>query len=424
MLRVRVREARPGMRLARPVPQPDRPTRYLLQRDYLLDSSSLNRLVQVGIEEIWVHCEELGFLEELVDEELHERQRELYGNIRQNFERVMRLANAELNFDVFQNSVSNLFNYLNSHSRGFMFIDKVQLFDEYLMAHSTNVCYLALLLGMKLDWYLLRERANVSPREAKDVVHLGMGCLLHDVGKLRIPKEILNKPGRLTDDEMARMRTHPILGYQMVKGKVPVATSQVVLNHHQRWDGGGYPAPGELNKRLEGMRLEGRQIHIFARIATIADVFDAATSKRCYSGAKPSVQVLSEILRYNRGFFDPVIAQAFFEIVPPFPIGSLATLNNGLEAAIVDFDPSEPCRPTVRPIRYPDGQPCVYPDTIEINLAQTPELFIEKVGDQDVTSFLFETREYPWSAEKSPRAESFASPDGIRAAASARTFSN
>ena len=89
------------------------------------------------------------------------------------------------------------------------------------MSHSTNVCYLALLLGMKLERYLIEQRRHKSAHEAKDLHLLGLGCLLHDIGKLRIPKEILNKPGRLTPEEMSVMRTHHAFGYEMVKGSVP-----------------------------------------------------------------------------------------------------------------------------------------------------------------------------------------------------------
>ena len=388
------------MRLARPVAMPNNPTRYLVQRDVAVTDALRRRLLEIGVDEVWIRCEELAFLEEVIDPELGERQKEIYGNIRRNFERFSRVADAKLEFESFRSSLSNLFNYLKSTATGILFLDKVQIFDDYLLTHSTNVSYLSLLLGMKLDWYLIKERPSLTPVKAKEVVSLGLGCLLHDIGKLRISKDILDKPGRLTPEEMEIIRQHPNIGYGMVNGSVPTASAQVVLNHHQRWDGKGYPALKQSTG--EAMPpLAGDKIHIFARIATICDVFDAATSKRVYSDAKPSVQVLSEMLRYNAGCFDPVVQQAFYEIVPPFPIGTMITLTNGFRAVVVDFDPIHPCQPKVKPIYYPDGQPCRYPDNREIDLSKGLGLQIHFQGEVDVRPFLFD--QIPLAPEKSTR---------------------
>jgi HD-GYP domain-containing protein (c-di-GMP phosphodiesterase class II) len=389
MLRVRVEDLRPNMRLARPVPLPNNPTRYLLQRDVCVSDDMRRRLTELGIAEVWIRCDELEFLESVVDPELGERQREIYSCIRRNFERFMRIADAKLDFDSFRSSMSNLFDYLKSHSKGIFFLDRVQIFDDYLLTHSTNVGYLSMLLGMKLDWYLIKERKSLPPGKAKEVISLGLGCLLHDVGKMKIPKEILDKPGRLTPEEMDEIRKHPSIGYEMVKGEIPLVASQVVLHHHQRWDGKGYP---RLTNSQTGELLEplaGDKIPVFARIATICDVFDAATSKRVYSDAKPSVQVLCEMLRWNAGCFDPVIQEAFYQIIPAFPIGTIVTLTNGFKAAVVDFDPKNPCHPRVKPIYYPDGETCRYPDNREIDLA-TSDLCIHYQGDIDVRPYLFD----------------------------------
>lgn len=392
MLRVRVEDLRPNMRLARPVPLPTNPTRYLLQRDVCVSADMRRRLRELGISEVWIRCDELEFLETVVDAELGERQREIYSCIRRNFERFMRLADAKLDFDSFRSSLSNLFDYLKSNTKGICFLDRVQVFDDYLLTHSTNVGYLAMLLGMKLDWYLIKERKSLPPGKAKEVISLGLGCLLHDVGKMKIPKSILDKPSRLTPEEMDEIRKHPSIGYEMVKGEIPLVASQVVLHHHQRWDGKGYPrlVDSQTGQPLE--MLAGERIPVFARIATICDVFDAATSKRVYSDAKPSVQVLCEMLRYNIGCFDPVVQQAFYEIIPAFPIGTVVTLTNGFKAAVVDFDPKNPCQPRVKPIFYPDGESCRYPDNREIDLAGS-DLSIHFQGDVDVRPFLFDAVE-------------------------------
>jgi HD-GYP domain-containing protein (c-di-GMP phosphodiesterase class II) len=399
MLRVRVGDLQPGMRLARAVPMPTHPRRFLLQRDVELTDVLCRRLKELAVAEVWVHLDELGFLGDLIDPELQEQQRQLYGNIRQNFEQVMRLSDAQLDLESLRRTVTDLFHYLRDHATGLMFLDKVQLFDNYLMAHSANVAYLSMLLGLKMNWYLVQERRHADPEAARDVITLGFGGLLHDVGKLRLPKEILDKPGRLTPDEMEEIRKHPVYGYEMVRGKVPVAAAQVVLNHHQRWDGKGYPRLKHPITGAELPPLAEKRINVFARIATLADVFDAITSKRVYSDAKPSVQALAEMLKFNRGFFDPTLERGFFEIVPAFPLGTQVKLSNGFTAAVVDFDPTQPCRPKVQPIRYPDGDPCRYPDNIEIDLADNRELVIQFVGSVDVRPYLFEA---PFAAASNP----------------------
>ena len=213
------------------------------------------------------------------------------------------------------------------------------------MSHSTNVCYLSLLVGMKLERYLIQERIFKTAREAKDLQQLGLGCLLHDVGKMRIPGEIFTKPGRLTPEEMVVMRMHAMYGHEMVKGRVPAAAASVVLNHHQRWNGTGYPSRIDLVTGEEIPPLAGKQIPIFSRIAAMVDMYDAATSNRVYSAPKLPVHVLHEMRTTCKGSFDPVVEEAFYQVIPPFPIGQVVTLSNQMEAAVVDFNPRMPYRP-------------------------------------------------------------------------------
>ncbi len=122
--------------------------------------------------------------------------------------------------------------------------------------------------------------------------------------------------------------------------------------------------------------LAGRQIPIFSRIATVCDVYDAATAQRCYSPAKPPVQVLHEMRTSCKGAFDPSIEAAFYQIIPPFPIGQMVTLSNGVEAVVVDFNPRVPVRPKVQGIRDPNGEKFRDPSLHEIDLAIHTDLQI------------------------------------------------
>ncbi len=388
MLRVPIHKIQPGMILARPIPLPEDPYRHLLQRDREIPMDLVPQLQKLGVMEVWIRHRDLEFLEDIIDVELGERQRDLYLQLRRNFESMMRDSSLELDLNRFQTSISGLFQFLKRSSNSNVLLQKVDSFDNYLLSHSTNTCYLALLLGMRLERYLIEQRRHRSPRDAKDLHHLGLGCLLHDVGKVLVPREILDKPSRLTRDEMIEMRRHTLYGYEMVRGTLPAAAAQVVLNHHQRWDGSGYPGRIHPQTGDDLPALAGRAIPVFSRIAIVADVYDAATSRRCYSPAKLPVEVLHEMRRMCRGFFDPVVEQVFYRTVPPFPIGQVVKLSNGIEAAVVDFNPDFPTRPKVQCLRDSRGHRFRDPSREEIDLAQQFELGIVSVDGKDVRPFL------------------------------------
>ncbi len=388
MLRVPLNKLRPGMILARPVSVPHDRYRFLLQRDMEIPLELVPRLKRLGIVEVWVHHRGLEFLDDLIDEGLADHQRELYSHVRENFETVIRNSAVELDLVCFEKSIGQLFDYLKQSSKSHVLLEKLDAFDNYLMSHSTNVCYLALLLGMKLDRYLIEERRHKSARDAKNLHLLGLGCLLHDIGKMKIPPEILNKPGRLNDEEMVEMRRHPIYGYQMVRGSVPPAAAQVVLNHHQRFNGQGYPVRIDSRTGEELSPLAGRQIPVFSRIALVADVYDAATSQRCYSAAKLPVQVLYEMQTFCQGFFDPVVMEAFCRTVPAFPIGQMVTLDNGTEAVVVDFNAENPVRPKIQCVKDPRGEPIRDPSLEEIDLALYRDISIVEAAGQDVREYV------------------------------------
>jgi HD-GYP domain-containing protein (c-di-GMP phosphodiesterase class II) len=388
MLRVSVHRIQPGMVLARPVPYPHDPHRYLLQRDREIPMDLVPRLQQLGIVEVWVRCRDLEFLEAVIDEEVVEQQRGLYSQVRKNFEQVMHSAAAQIDFSEFAGAINDLFDCLKRSQFGNVLLQKLDAFDCYLMSHSTNVCYLSLLLGMKLERYLISERSTKTPKDAKDLRELGLGCLLHDVGKMLVDPEVLNKPGRLSAEEFDAIKRHPELGYHMVEGKIPPAAAQIVLNHHQRYNGQGYPRRVDRATGNQLDPLAGKRIPVFSRIATLCDVYDAATTARVYSPAKLPIRALYEMRTYCRGFFDPVVEQAFYEIIPPFPIGQTVTLSNGMDAVVVDFNNRFPVRPKVQAIRSARGEPLGDPAMHEIDLAIHTDLEVVAIEGEDVRTYV------------------------------------
>ncbi len=163
--------------------------------------------------------------------------------------------------------------------------------DPYLRGHSTRVTAIAESLARRLGWR--GERLDA----------LRLGASLHDVGKIAVDAGVLRKPGALTDDELAQIRTHPTAGARLIEGFEDFRPAlPYVRHHHERWDGEGYPD-----------RLAGEEIPIEARLLGVADAFDAMTSDRSYRAALSVEQALAELQRCSGTQFDPALAEKFIE---------------------------------------------------------------------------------------------------------------
>lgn len=173
------------------------------------------------------------------------------------------------------------------------YLGQLRMFDEYTYSHNVNVSALSVALGIKIG---IRE---------KDIKDLALATLLHDIGKMRIPKEVLNKPGRLTDKEFEIMKLHASLGYKVIKDelKLPYKISRVALEHQERFSGTGYPR-----------RLKGDEIGLFSQICSIADVYDAIASKRVYKPAKTSKDTIKIMLSEGSASFNPSLLYKFIHL--------------------------------------------------------------------------------------------------------------
>jgi HD-GYP domain-containing protein (c-di-GMP phosphodiesterase class II) len=213
--------------------------------------------------------------------------------------------------------------------------------DGYTFQHSIDVTALGLLVGHRyfseVGWLDFRGERHFDRLEAR-LSTLGLGLLLHDIGKLAIPLGILNKPGKLTEEEWLIMRSHPRAGVDMLDGSQwsPLVKA-VVLRHHERWNGSGYP---------DGKA--GEDIHHMARIAAVADVYDAITSERMYAPARPASEGVRAILEGCGTLFDPEVVATFCRVVSPFPPGTEVELTDGRSAIVVSVPDDAFDRPVVR----------------------------------------------------------------------------
>jgi HD-GYP domain-containing protein (c-di-GMP phosphodiesterase class II) len=239
--------------------------------------------------------------------------------------------------------------------------------DGYTLKHSLSVTALGLSIGLrvmqKYGWIDVHGHRRFDRIEER-LELLGVGLLLHDIGKLAVPPEILRKPGPLDDEEWKAMRAHPMLGVQILRraeGISPLARA-VVRSHHERWNGAGYP---------DGMA--GIEIHQFARIAAVADVFDALTSDRCYRRAMPANDGYDFIAARSGQDFDPEVVDVFKSSVAPYPPGTGVVLSDGSAGLVKEARHDAFKRPVVRVVMNPQGE-LIEPR--DIDLSVTPGLTI------------------------------------------------
>ena len=234
-------------------------------------------------------------------------------------------------------------------------LDKFKQNDYGTFVHSVNVALLSAMTGKRLGY---------KDEKLKNLI---LGALLHDIGKLRVPKEILNKPGSLTDDEFIIMKRHPLYGVEMLKDiRLSPSITAIVGEHHERWNLKGYP-----------YGLHGHNIHPDAQIVAVNDVYDALTADRPYRICLPPYHALEMILAWSGRDFNPVVVQAFRKSLVLYPEHAIVTLNTGEIGVVLAVPLHFPTRPLIRLLfdrngRYINKEICV-------DLMQDLTYFISRV---------------------------------------------
>ncbi|MBZ6386749.1 MULTISPECIES: HD-GYP domain-containing protein [Pantoea] len=215
--------------------------------------------------------------------------------------------------------------------------------DDYTWLHSMAVCGLMINLAQQLGL------------DNRQVLRVGMGGLLHDVGKAAVPLEILNKPGKLTEEEFEVMRQHPVTGAQMLmEANAEADLLDIALHHHEKYDGSGYPH-----------RLKGEEISFYSRMAAVCDVYDALTSTRVYRKGWSPAEAMHNMLSW-RGHFDNQILYTFVRAIGIYPVGSLVRLASGRVALVVKAGERSLLKPVVHAFWSLHAQREVRPERIDL----------------------------------------------------------
>ena len=233
----------------------------------------------------------------------------------------------------------------------------IRTHDAYTFGHSVNVCVLSLLTGIGLGY------SDTKLRE------LALGALLHDIGKMVVSPEILNKQGRYTSEEMEIMKHHAALGFDILRkywNSISLMVAHIAFQHHEKFDGSGYPRG-----------LKGERIHEYARIVAIADVYDAMISDRPYREGMLPHEAFEQMMSVSNTHFDPKILQVFFKNVAIYPLGTVIQLNTGEIGVVVKVYPDLQARPRVKMIADKDMN--ILQDKREIDLTEHRTIFVQRV---------------------------------------------
>ncbi|MDF2672234.1 MAG: hypothetical protein K0R09_499 [Clostridiales bacterium] len=286
-----------------------------------LTSGLILKLLEFGIKQVGIKDVRPENIEYKAFEKNYQ---ESVDKIKDNF-KVARYQNT-VNMSEFENIVDGLLGKAKSGRGILSYMKLIEQKDEYTLQHSINVSIAAMLMGKWLNY------------SDKDIKTLGTAAILHDIGKLFIPDNILNKSSKLNEAEFKIMKNHSKLGYKLLKDSNvnDDLILNAVLTHHERFNGEGYP-----------FGLKGYKIGEFARIIAICDVYDAVTSNRVYKHKENPLEGLKVIFDDSYNGLDPYLCKVFLNNVIVAYCGSNAVLNDGSVGKIIKIIPEDPTNPWV-----------------------------------------------------------------------------
>jgi HD-GYP domain-containing protein (c-di-GMP phosphodiesterase class II) len=258
-------------------------------------------------------------------------------------------------------------------------IARLKTADDYTYMHSVAVCGLMIALARQLDL------------DAGETREAGMAGLLHDVGKMAIPLEVLNKPGKLTDAEFAQVKNHPAAGHEMLMGGKGVSeiSLDVCMHHHEKIDGSGYPH-----------KLAGDSISLYAKMGAVCDVYDAITSERPYKAGWDPAEAVHKMAAWAKGHFDENVFKAFVKSVGIYPVGSLVRLQSGRLGVVIEQTGASLLVPRVKVFFSVKSQVRLPPEIVDLSRAGASDRII---GQEDPAKWGFADLNQLWGGGNAAR---------------------
>ncbi|WP_346353711.1 HD-GYP domain-containing protein [Azotosporobacter soli] len=238
----------------------------------------------------------------------------------------------------------------------------MRTYTDYLYAHAVNVAVLSVMIGVNMDY---------NNSRLKD---LAWGALMHDLGEMKVPPEISGKQGKLSPEEWSEVKKHPELGFELLrKGSlnIPLPVAHIAFQHHENFDGSGYPR-----------NLKGEEIHEYARIVAIANVYDALVADRPFRPGFASHMACELMMTMAGRFLDTDILKVFLERVASYPIGSVVRLSNKETGVVTAVPEGMASRPQVKIILDDKGRVCAA-EECERDLSKELTLFVDRVLDEE-----------------------------------------
>lgn len=362
MRRISIEDLQAQMQVGRSIYNSD--GRILLSAGAILTESYIARLQELGIPSLYIREDDFSDITEAPELISEQTRIETINIVKDSFKQMEN--EHKINIRLVQTVVNSLIEELLGNNHLLVSLTDIRSFDDYTFGHSVNVCILSIMTGITLRYHDSRLK------------ELAMGALLHDIGKTKIDKEILNKGDDLTREEYHEVKKHAEYGFDMLRQQegLSLFSAHIALQHHERWDGKGYPRG-----------LAGEDIHEYARIVAVADVYDALLADRPYRSAYTVNQALTIMKRMTGLHLDPHCLTALIANIAIYPIGSLVELNNGSIGIVVDVNKEAPTRPVVKIVFDPASRRLYHAHEIDLSKLSTI-LITRSLSEQDFAELL------------------------------------
>ncbi|MCM3038798.1 HD-GYP domain-containing protein [Paenibacillus motobuensis] len=344
---IAINSLQPGMKLGKKIYNEDGIV--LLSENAEINDAIIRRLRHHGLDYIYIadHRTDDIQISEMIEETTRRR---ALNELRVNFKKLMEPAMKGVAYPylgkTFSGLVESIVDDLSSREDAMIMMMNIDSMDHYLYRHSLNVCLYTLLLG------------QVYGYSKEDLTLLGLGAMLHDIGKTKVPRDVLNKPSQLTDEEFAQIKQHTEIGFKLLKDEpgIPLKAAHCAYQHHERINGAGYPRG-----------LKGDEIHEFARWIAITDAFDAMTTHRVYRPAMLPHQALEVLYAGCGEWYEKSKLELFRDHMAIYPVGMTVDLSSGERGVVAKIHKAIPHRPVVRVLTDPDGVDLKSPYDIDLS---------------------------------------------------------